>query len=144
MVDLDWGSRPRGPVDGAAPAAAIRESSIVFGVVLGVFVLHERVTWICALAVMAVTLGVYVMRACSEIIQHAARPPLADPSCQLVDATDQTTTNCRGAQLGRSYRFNLQQPFLIEDVGYDDGHGRDVPLEYFPAYLTIGYGKLSR
>jgi drug/metabolite transporter (DMT)-like permease len=50
----------RAPV---AAVAAIRETSIVFGVALGVLVLHERVTWICALAVIAVTLGVYAMRA---------------------------------------------------------------------------------
>ncbi len=50
----------RAPV---AAVAAIRETSIVFGVALGALVLHERVTWICALAVIAVTLGVYVVRA---------------------------------------------------------------------------------
>jgi drug/metabolite transporter (DMT)-like permease len=50
----------RAPV---AAVAAIRETSIVFGVALGVLVLHERVTWICALAVIAVTLGVYAIRA---------------------------------------------------------------------------------
>jgi drug/metabolite transporter (DMT)-like permease len=49
----------RAPV---AAVAAVRETSIVFGVALGVLVLHERVTWIRALAVIAVTLGVYVMR----------------------------------------------------------------------------------
>jgi drug/metabolite transporter (DMT)-like permease len=50
----------RAPV---AAVAAIRETSIVFGMVLGALVLHERVTWIRALAAIAVTLGVCVMRA---------------------------------------------------------------------------------
>lgn len=50
----------RAPV---AAVAAIRETSIVFGMALGALVLHERVTWIRALAGIAVTLGVCVMRA---------------------------------------------------------------------------------
>jgi drug/metabolite transporter (DMT)-like permease len=50
----------RAPV---AAVAAIRETSIVFGMVLGALVLHERVTWIRTLAAIAVTLGVCVMRA---------------------------------------------------------------------------------
>jgi len=50
----------RAPV---AAVAAIRETSIVFGMVLGALVLRERVTWIRALAAIAVTLGVCVMRA---------------------------------------------------------------------------------
>jgi drug/metabolite transporter (DMT)-like permease len=45
-----------------AGVAAVRETSIVFGVALGGLVLHEKVTWIRALAVIAVALGVYVMR----------------------------------------------------------------------------------
>jgi drug/metabolite transporter (DMT)-like permease len=49
----------RAPV---AAVAAIRETSIVFGMALGALVLHERVTWIRALAALAVTLGVCVMR----------------------------------------------------------------------------------
>jgi drug/metabolite transporter (DMT)-like permease len=50
----------RAPV---AAVAAIRETSIVFGMVLGALVLRERLTWIRALAAIAVTLGVCVMRA---------------------------------------------------------------------------------
>jgi drug/metabolite transporter (DMT)-like permease len=50
----------RAPV---AAVAAVRETSIVFGMVLGAIVLRERVTWIRALAAIAVTLGVCVMRA---------------------------------------------------------------------------------
>ena len=50
----------RAPV---AAVAAIRETSIVFGMALGVLVLHERVTLVRALAAVAVTVGVYVMRA---------------------------------------------------------------------------------
>jgi drug/metabolite transporter (DMT)-like permease len=50
----------RAPV---AAVAAIRETSIVFGMVLGALVLHERVTLIRTLAAVAVTVGVWVMRA---------------------------------------------------------------------------------
>jgi len=49
----------RAPV---AAVAAIRETSIVFGMALGALVLHERVTWIRALAAIAVTIGVCVIR----------------------------------------------------------------------------------
>lgn len=50
----------RAPV---AAVAAVRETSIVFGMILGALVLREQVTWIRALAALAVTLGVWVMRA---------------------------------------------------------------------------------
>lgn len=50
----------RAPV---AAVAAIRETSIVFGMALGALVLHERVTRIGALAAIAVTLGVCLIRA---------------------------------------------------------------------------------
>jgi drug/metabolite transporter (DMT)-like permease len=50
----------RAPV---AAVAAVRETSIVFGMVLGALVLHEHVTWVRALAAFAVTLGVWVVRA---------------------------------------------------------------------------------
>jgi drug/metabolite transporter (DMT)-like permease len=50
----------RAPV---ATVAAIRETSIVFGLGLGALVLHERVGWIRALAATGVTLGICAMRA---------------------------------------------------------------------------------
>jgi drug/metabolite transporter (DMT)-like permease len=50
----------RAPV---AAVAAVRESSIVFGTVLGALVLHERVTWVRALAAVAIALGVWAIRA---------------------------------------------------------------------------------
>jgi drug/metabolite transporter (DMT)-like permease len=50
----------RAPV---AAVAAVRETSIVFGTVLGAIVLRERVTRVRALAVVAIALGVWVIRA---------------------------------------------------------------------------------
>jgi drug/metabolite transporter (DMT)-like permease len=50
----------RAPV---AAVAAVRETSIVFGMALSALVLREQVTWIRALAALAVTLGVCMMRA---------------------------------------------------------------------------------
>lgn len=50
----------RAPV---AAVAAVRESSIVFGTVLGALVLRERVTWARAFAALAIALGVWAMRA---------------------------------------------------------------------------------
>ena len=50
----------RAPV---AAVAAIRETSIVFGIAFGALVLHERVGWIRALSATAVTLGACAMRA---------------------------------------------------------------------------------
>jgi drug/metabolite transporter (DMT)-like permease len=49
----------RAPV---AAVAAVRETSIVFGTLLGAWVLHERVTWVRALAALAIALGVWVIR----------------------------------------------------------------------------------
>ena len=49
----------RAPV---AAVAAVRETSIVFGTLLGALVLHERVTWVRALAAAAIALGVWVIR----------------------------------------------------------------------------------
>jgi drug/metabolite transporter (DMT)-like permease len=49
----------RAPV---AAVAAVRESAIVFGTVLGALVLHERVTWVRALAAVAIALGVWAIR----------------------------------------------------------------------------------
>ena len=49
----------RAPV---AAVAAVRESAIVFGAVLGALVLHERLTWTRALASVAIALGVWVIR----------------------------------------------------------------------------------
>jgi drug/metabolite transporter (DMT)-like permease len=49
----------RAPV---AAVAAVRESAIVFGAVLGALVLHERLTWARALASVAIALGVWVIR----------------------------------------------------------------------------------
>jgi len=49
----------RAPV---AAVAALRETSIVFGLLLGMLILHERVSRLRALAAVAVTLGVIVMR----------------------------------------------------------------------------------
>jgi drug/metabolite transporter (DMT)-like permease len=45
-----------------AAVAAVRETSIAFGVILGALILHERMTWARALAVGALTLGVCVIR----------------------------------------------------------------------------------
>lgn len=50
----------RAPV---AAVAAVRESSILFGTVLGAFVLRERVTRARALAATAIALGVWAIRA---------------------------------------------------------------------------------
>lgn len=50
----------RAPV---AAVAAVRESSIVFGTVLGAIVLRERVTWVRSLAAVAILLGVWAIRA---------------------------------------------------------------------------------
>ena len=50
----------RAPV---AAVAAVRESSIVFGTVLGALVLRERVTRVRALAALAIALGVFAIRA---------------------------------------------------------------------------------
>jgi len=50
----------RAPV---AAVAAVRESSILFGTVLGALVLRERVTWARALAAVAIALGVWAIRA---------------------------------------------------------------------------------
>ena len=50
----------RAPV---AAVAAVRESSILFGTVLGAFVLRERVTRARALAAIAIALGVWAIRA---------------------------------------------------------------------------------
>jgi len=50
----------RAPV---AAVAAVREVSIVFGTVLGAVVLRERVTWVRALAAVAIVLGVWSIRA---------------------------------------------------------------------------------
>jgi drug/metabolite transporter (DMT)-like permease len=50
----------RAPV---AAVAAARESSIVMSTVLGVWVLHERVSPVRALAVLTITLGVWLVRA---------------------------------------------------------------------------------
>jgi drug/metabolite transporter (DMT)-like permease len=44
-----------------AAVAAVRETSIVFGLVLGAIVLRERVTWIRAVAVLAIALGVWII-----------------------------------------------------------------------------------
>jgi len=49
----------RAPV---AAVAAVRESSILFGTLLGAVVLHERVTWARALGAVAITLGVLIIR----------------------------------------------------------------------------------
>jgi drug/metabolite transporter (DMT)-like permease len=50
----------RAPV---AAVAAVRESSILFGAVLGAIVLRERVSWARALAASAIALGVWAIRA---------------------------------------------------------------------------------
>jgi len=44
-----------------AAVAAVRESSIVFGTVLGALILHERVSWVRAAAVTAIAGGVWVI-----------------------------------------------------------------------------------
>lgn len=46
-----------------AAVAAVRETSIVFGLLLGAIVLRERVTWVRALAVLAIALGVWIIGA---------------------------------------------------------------------------------
>ena len=46
-----------------AAVAAVRETSIVFGMALGALVLHERVSWMRALAAAGVTLGICAIRA---------------------------------------------------------------------------------
>jgi len=46
-----------------AAVAAVREVSIVFATALGAIVLHERVTWVRALAAVAIALGVWAIRA---------------------------------------------------------------------------------
>jgi drug/metabolite transporter (DMT)-like permease len=50
----------RAPV---AAVAAVRETSIVFGMILGAVVLRERVSWVRALAAVAIALGVWAIRA---------------------------------------------------------------------------------
>jgi drug/metabolite transporter (DMT)-like permease len=50
----------RAPV---AAVAAVRESSIVFGTVLGALVLRERVTWVRSLGAAGIVLGVCAIRA---------------------------------------------------------------------------------
>jgi drug/metabolite transporter (DMT)-like permease len=50
----------RAPV---AAVAAVRETSIVFGMLLGALVLHERVSRVRALAAVAIAFGVWVIRA---------------------------------------------------------------------------------
>ena len=50
----------RAPV---AAVAAVRETSILFGTVLGALVLHERVTRVRALAAVAIAAGVLIIRA---------------------------------------------------------------------------------
>jgi len=50
----------RAPV---AAVAAVRETSILFGMLLGALVLHERITWVRALGAVAITAGVLVIRA---------------------------------------------------------------------------------
>jgi drug/metabolite transporter (DMT)-like permease len=50
----------RAPV---AAVAAVRETAIVFGTLLGALVLHERVTWVRAAAAVAIALGVWAIRA---------------------------------------------------------------------------------
>lgn len=49
----------RAPV---AAVAAVRETAIVFATVLGAFVLRERVSWVRALAAVAIVLGVCAIR----------------------------------------------------------------------------------
>ena len=46
-----------------AAVAAVRETSIVFGTVLGAVVLRERVTWVRACAALAITVGAWLIRA---------------------------------------------------------------------------------
>jgi drug/metabolite transporter (DMT)-like permease len=41
----------------------VRETSIVFGMILGAVVLRERVSWVRALAAVAIALGVWAIRA---------------------------------------------------------------------------------
>ncbi len=50
----------RAPV---AAVAAVRETSIVFGMLLGALVLHERVSRVRAVAAVAIAFGVWVIRA---------------------------------------------------------------------------------
>ena len=50
----------RAPV---AAVAAVRETSIVFGTALGALALHERVSWVRAVAAVAIALGVWAIRA---------------------------------------------------------------------------------
>jgi drug/metabolite transporter (DMT)-like permease len=50
----------RAPV---AAVAAVRETSIVFGTLLGAVVLHERVSRVRVLAAVAIAFGVWVIRA---------------------------------------------------------------------------------
>jgi len=45
-----------------ASVAAVRETSIVFGTLLGAFVLHERVTWIRAAAACMIAVSVWIIR----------------------------------------------------------------------------------
>lgn len=45
-----------------AAVAAVRESSILFGTVLGAVVLRERVTWVRALAVTLLAVGIWIIR----------------------------------------------------------------------------------
>jgi drug/metabolite transporter (DMT)-like permease len=45
-----------------AAVAAVRESSILFGTVLGAAVLRERVTWVRALAVTGLAIGIWIIR----------------------------------------------------------------------------------
>ena len=45
-----------------AAVATVRETSILFGTVLGAIVLHERVSWVRALGAVAIALGVWTMR----------------------------------------------------------------------------------
>ncbi|HTT02942.1 MAG TPA: DMT family transporter [Steroidobacteraceae bacterium] len=49
----------RAPV---AAVAAVRETAILFGTVLGAVVLHERVTWVRALGAVIITAGVLIIR----------------------------------------------------------------------------------
>jgi drug/metabolite transporter (DMT)-like permease len=50
----------RAPV---AAVAAVRETAIVFGTLLGALVLHERLTWVRTVAAVAIVLGVWAIRA---------------------------------------------------------------------------------
>jgi drug/metabolite transporter (DMT)-like permease len=45
-----------------AVVAAVRETSILFGALLGMIFLHERLTWVRALAILGIAMALLVIR----------------------------------------------------------------------------------